>query len=356
MSIETAITAFHCDGTPTSWHEFGQGHINTTLLVHTDTYHRYILQKINKYVFKEPEKVMENASAVTNFVRERSQDRHAALCYIPTHSGTYYFLDEEGEYWRMYEFVPGIGLEAPECDEDLYQCAKAFGKFQELLADFPSHTLHETIPMFHNTIDRYRQLKESIAADPVGRVATARRELDFLLEHEEIAGTLQRMLDDGKLPLRVTHNDTKFNNVLLDKDTHKCLCILDLDTVMPGLSLYDFGDAVRSSCATAAEDEPDLSKVSLDLHLFEVYTKGYLDAAPSLTHQEVDLLPTSVLVIALELASRFMKDYLDGDLYFKTKYPEHNLIRARNQLKLAADIEKKLPEMNQIVSAIRRKV
>ena len=353
MDIVSAAHAFCCEGKPVSCHEFGKGHINTTVMVHTDKENSYVLQKINNYVFKEPEKVMANASAVTNYVRQRSKEPYAALHYIPTHDGSYFHKDEHGEYWRMYEFVPGVGLEAPDCDEDLYQSAQAFGKFQELLSDFPIDSLYETIPNFHNTIDRYRLLRESVARDRVGRVASVQKELDFLFAREEQVSVLQKMLDNGELPLRVTHNDTKFNNVLLDENTHKCLCVIDLDTVMPGLSLYDFGDAIRSGASHGGENETDPSKISLDLHLFEVYTKGYLDAAKSLTPREIDMLPVSALVMATELATRFLKDYLDGDLYFKIDHPEHNLIRARSQICLAADMEKKLSEMNRIVTELR---
>lgn len=353
MNIENVIRAFRCNGNPTSWHEFGRGHINTTMMIHTDAGNAYVLQKINKYVFKEPEKVMANAGAVTEYVRARSQEPYAALHYICTEDGAYYHLDEEGEYWRMYEFVPGVGLEAPECDDDLYECALAFGKFQELLSDFPIEKLHETIPNFHNTVDRFRQLKESVAADRAGRVASVQKELAFLFAREAQVSVLQNMLDAGELPVRVTHNDTKFNNVLLDAETHKCLCVIDLDTVMPGSSLFDFGDAIRSGASHGGENETDRGKIWLDLHLFAVYTRGYLDAAKSLTPREVDMLPLSAFVMTVELASRFLKDYLDGDLYFKIDHPEHNLIRAKSQIALAADMEQKLPEMQRIVAELR---
>ena len=354
MNIENVIRAFQCNGNPVSWHEFGRGHINTTMMIHTDAGNAYVMQKINKYVFKEPEKVMANAGAVTDYVRARSQEPYAALHYICTDSGAYYHLDEDGEYWRMYEFVPGVGLEAPECDEDLYESALAFGRFQELLSDFPIEKLYETIPNFHNTVDRFRQLKESVAADRAGRVASVQKELEFLFAREAQVSVLQNMLDAGELPVRVTHNDTKFNNVLLDAETHKCLCVIDLDTVMPGSSLFDFGDAIRSGASHGGENETDAGKIWLDLHLFEVYTRGYLDAAKSLTSREVDMLPLSAFVMTVELASRFLKDYLDGDLYFKIDHPEHNLIRTQSQIALAADMEQKLPEMNRIVSELRR--
>ena len=356
MQIEKIACSFRIDGTPVDCHEFGSGHINSTYKVVTDAGNEYVLQRINKYVFKDPVRLMENAGAVTDFLRSRVEDPRMALHFIPTHEDKFYFMDEDEEYWRMYDFIGGFCLDAPESEEDFYQSAIAFGRFQHMLTDFPAHTLFETIPEFHNTIDRYRQLRESINADACGRLAGVQADVDFMLEREELACTLQRLRESGELPLRVTHNDTKLNNVLLDKDTRKSLCVLDLDTVMPGLSLYDFGDSIRFGAATAAEDEKDLSKMELDLHLFEVYTRGFLEAATSLTDREVELLPLGAFVITLELATRFMKDYLDGDKYFKTAYPEHNLVRARTQMKLAADMQAKLDDMNRIVAEVAAKV
>ena len=355
MQIDKIASAFRIDGTPVRWNEFGNGHINRTVKVYTDTGREYVLQRINKYVFRNPVQLMINAKAVTDFIRQRVSDPRMALHFMRTHDGLAYHQDEEGEYWRMCDFIGGFSLDAPESEEDFYQSALAFGRFQRMLADFPAHTLYETVPNFHNTPDRYLQLKESIRQDLCGRVEGAKAEIDFLLERERQAGTLQRMLDRGELPLRVTHNDTKLNNVLLDKEERKALCVLDLDTVMPGLSLYDFGDSIRFGAATAAEDEKDLSKMSLDLHLFEVYTKGYLEAA-DLTETEIEMLPMGAYVITLELATRFLKDYLDGDLYFKTAYPGHNLVRARAQIKLAADMQMKLTEMNRIVAEVADQV
>ena len=356
MQLEKIALSFQIDGQPISCKEFGSGHINYTVKVLTDTGCEYVLQRINKYVFKDPIKLMINASAVTNFLRDRVEDPRMALHFIATHDGHFYFRDDQDEFWRMYDFIGGFCLDAPESEEDFYQSALAFGRFQHMLSDFPSHTLYETIPEFHNTIDRYRQFKESVALDSCGRLASVQADVDFLLEREELGCTLQRMRESGELPLRVTHNDTKLNNVLLDKNTRTSLCVLDLDTVMPGLSLYDFGDSIRFGAATAAEDEADLSKMNLDLHLFEVYTKGFLEAATSLTQKEVEMLPMGAFVITLELATRFMKDYLDGDLYFKTAYPEHNLIRARAQMKLAADMQAKMDDMNRIVAAVAAQV
>ena len=356
MHIERAAYAFRLNGQPISCLCFGHGHINHTLKITTDTGSEYILQKINKYVFKDPVKVMANASAVTNHIRQKIDDQRLSLHFIPTLDGKYYHRDPDGEFWRMYDFAEGFCLDAPESEEDFYQSALAFGRFQQLLSDFPADTLYETIPNFHNTVDRFRQLKESIASDNVGRVASAQPEIRFALEQEPTGGILQNMLDEGELPLRVTHNDTKLNNVLLDRETRKGLCVLDLDTVMPGLSVHDFGDSIRFGAATAAEDEPDTFKMKLDLHLFEVYTRGFLEAAPSLTAKEIDMLSLGALTMTLEVGIRFLKDYLDGDLYFKTAYDNHNLIRARTQLALVADMKAKWTEMEAIVKKVAKEV
>lgn len=355
MIMKDTLAAFSLNAEKATWLEFGSGRINNTYMVTVEDDKTYVLQKINKYVFKEPEKVMANISAVTNYLHANATGSCTTLRFLTTKEGLYYHIDKDGEYWRLYEYVPGIGKNAPETDDDLYQSALAFGWFQNQLASFPAETLYETIPNFHNTIDRYVQLKKTIAADPVGRVASAKAEIDFVLAREEAGGTIQRMLDAGELPLRVTHNDTKLNNVLLDEETHKGVCVLDLDTVMPGSSLYDFGDSIRFGAPTAGEDEVDPAKVGVDLHLFEVYTKGYLEAVPSLTEKEIDMLPMGAFIMTLELVVRFLKDYLDGDLYFRVTHPEHNLVRARNQLALAHDMEKKLPEMQRIVEKLRRK-
>lgn len=356
MPIAKAAHAFCMEGNPVSCRPIGNGHINSTLKVETDTGAEYVLQKINRYVFKDPVSLMRNAGSITDYIRQRVDDPRLALHFITTHDGQFYHQDEDGEFWRMYDFVGGFSLDAPECEDDFYQSALAFGRFQQLLSDYPAETLAETIPEFHNTVDRYRQFKEAVQADPIGRLAGVREDVEFLLAREERGTQLQRMREAGELPLRVTHNDTKLNNVLLDKKTRKSLCVLDLDTVMPGLSAHDFGDSIRFGAATAAEDEPDLSKVEMDLHLFEVYTRGFLETAVSLTDKEVEVLPLGAYVMTLEVATRFLKDYLEGDLYFKVAYPEHNLIRARTQMKLVADMEKKMDEMERIVAEVAAQI
>ena len=344
------IGHFLTDGACLNCREFGSGHINSTYQVKTDHGKVYILQCINRYVFTDPKAVMENVSAVTEYLRGRVSDPSETLHFVPADTGTYYFVDETGEFWRCYEFADGICLEAPETDRDFYESAIAFGRFQEMLRDFPADTLHETIPLFHNTINRYRLFKESLARNAAGRADKVKAEIDFIMAREDEAGTICRLLESGELPLRVTHNDTKLNNVLLDQKTRKAMCVLDLDTVMPGSSLYDYGDSIRFGAATAAEDEPDTAKMGINLDLFRVYTAGYLAACRSLTEKETALLPLGAKIITLELAVRFLTDYLDGDRYFKTAYPEHNLVRTRAQLKLVADMEAHWDEMQKIVA------
>ena len=354
--MENAVFAFEISGTPVTCQEYGNGHINRTLKIDTDTGAAYILQRINKYVFKDPVKLMENITAVTGFLAEKSDRPHATLHFVKTKQGTYCHEDENGEFWRLYEFVPGFGLDAPESDADFYESALAFGRFQNMLSEFPAHTLHETIPEFHNTIDRFRQLKESIRADVMGRAKDVQQEIAYALSLEDRGSILQKMRESGDLPLRVTHNDTKLNNVLLDANTRKSLCVIDLDTVMPGLSVHDFGDSIRFGAATAQETERDVSKMTLDLHLFEVYTRGFLEAAPSLTDLEVKMLPLGALTMTMEVGIRFLKDYLDGDIYFKIHFPDHNLVRCRTQLKLASDMLAKWDDMNRIVAEVAAQV
>ena len=351
--MEKAAYLFCTDSAPLTCEFFGHGHINSTFLLTTQSGKQYILQRVNHYVFKNPLQVVANAQAVTSFIQEKG---HLALSYIPATDGTFCARDAEGNYWRMYEFVEGFCLDAPESAEDFYQSALAFGKFQDLLSDFPAQTLAETIPDFHNTPARYRQLKQAIADNKAGRLSQVEKEVDFYLALEEKASQLQQMLERGELPLRVTHNDTKFNNVLLSNDSHKPLCVLDLDTVMPGLSLYDFGDAIRSGAHTGREDEQDLSNVRLRLDLYEMYVKGYLEAAPSLTDREVSCMTLGAFTMTLECGSRFLTDYLNGDLYFRTAYPEHNLVRCRTHIALVQQILDNWGKMDAIVAAIATQV
>lgn len=347
--MQQAIHHFQIMSQPVFCKTFGHGNINYTFQITTDNGKHYILQRINTHVFKQPVKLMENVIAVTKHIRSKVSDSRQVLNFVPALDGKYYYCDERRRYWRCYEFVDGFCLEGPETNADFYESAVAFGRFQDQLSDFPAGTLHDTIPNFHNTPDRYRLLHIAMDEDACDRLQFVQKEIDFIMEREQEAATIQRLLESGELPLRVTHNDTKLNNVLLDIKTRKALCVLDLDTVMPGSSLFDFGDSIRFGAATAPEDVQELSRMTLDLNLFEVYTRGYLDGCHSLTNREVELLPLGAKIITLELAVRFLTDYLESDHYFKTQYPDHNLVRARAQLKLVEDMESKWYQMQKII-------
>ena len=353
MDIQKAAYAFNMEGRPVSCAPFGNGHINQTYMITTSTGRSYVLQHINKNVFKDPVGLMENADGVTAFIRAQGGN---ALHFLKCEDGTACHRDAKDEYWRAYEYVGGLCLEAAECADDFYQSGLAFGQFQRQLLAYPAETLHETIPNFHNTPDRFRQLKEAIAENRSGRLESCREEIDFYLTHEALGSRLAAMLQAGQLPLRVTHNDTKLNNVLLDPHTHRPLCVLDLDTVMPGLSAYDFGDSIRFGAATAAEDEKDASKMKLDLELFEAFTRGFLEGVPNLTETEKQVLPLGAFTMTLECGSRFLADYLNGDTYFRTHYPEHNLVRTRTQIAMCADMLKKWEDMEKIVSRVAKEM
>ena len=351
--LASILANYDLSGKIVSCEEYGHGHINKTYLVTNDTGHRYILQYMNASVFKNIDALMSNIEAVTSHLLKQTNNPRRVLHLVKTIRGESYLRHSDGTFWRVFRFVENsICLQAPESTEDFYQSAVAFGRFQQLLKDFPAHTLHETIPNFHNTADRYRIFKETLAADPQGRAGEVQQEIDFILAREADAHTLVDLLAAGKLPLRVTHNDTKLNNVMLDASTRKALCVIDLDTVMPGSSLYDFGDAIRFGAATAAEDEKDLSKVEMRLDMFEAFAKGYLAACPDLTEEERKQMPMGAKLMTLECGVRFLTDYLDGDNYFATSYEGQNLDRCRTQLKLVADMESKWAQMQAIVDTL----
>ena len=348
--MENAIFHFPLAGAPVSCEKYGFGHINRTFLVVTDQGKRYILQGINGNVFSDVRGMMENIAAVTRFVGEQVKDPRGTLHIVPAEDGDIMYTDEKGQSWRVYDFVEdSICLQAAETREDFFQSAVAFGRFQDMLTRFPAHTLHETIPNIHNTPERYKTFRRVLAADVCGRAAAVRDEIEFALSREQTGGELQRMRDRGELPLRVTHNDTKLNNVMLDAKTRKALCVIDLDTVMPGLAAYDFGDSIRFGAATAAEDEKDLDKMSMDLELYRTFARGFIRSCPSLTEKERETLPLGAKTMTLECGLRFLTDYLDGDHYFAIHRPEHNLDRARTQFKLVRDMEEKWEEMCRII-------
>lgn len=305
---------------------------------------------------KKPIELMENIMSVTEYLKkiivqsEGDPDRET-LNVIISKSGEPYFVDEMGEYWRAYKYIDGAtSYDQVESMEDFYESALAFGNFQRLLADYPAETLHETIVGFHDTRARFEAFMKAVQEDVCGRVASVQKEIDFVLSREEIVDVFGDMVKRGELPLRVTHNDTKLNNIMIDDETHKGICVIDLDTVMPGLAMNDFGDSIRFGASTAAEDETDLNKVWCDMELFEVYTKGFVEGCGGkLTEKEIEMLPMGAKVMTFECGMRFLTDYLQGDIYFKVHKEHHNLDRCRTQFKLVADMEDKWDIMHSIV-------
>ena len=362
--VDETIENLAFEGTFISKKPFGNGHINDTFKlffdVGEDEPKPYILQRINDDIFESPAELMENINGVTSYLRAKiienggDPDRET-LNVIPTKDGKLYYTDCNGVFWRAYQFVEGATCyESVEKPEHFYQSAVAFGHFQKLLSDYPAQTLHETIPDFHHTKKRFEAFVKAVEEDVCGRAKDVQEDIDFIMAREADASVLVDMLERGELPLRVTHNDTKLNNVMIDDETGKGLCVIDLDTVMPGLAIHDFGDSIRFGASTATEDEPDLSKVSIDLELFDIYTKGFIEAsAGSLTPTEIDMIPMGAKVITLEQAIRFLMDHIQGDTYYKIHRENHNLDRARTQIKLVADMEAKWDQMKDIVNKYR---
>lgn len=351
-TIETnVVPQFPLRGRTVLLEQYGSGHINDTYRIVTDRGVQYILQRVNRYVFPDVEGLMANIAAVTAFLGARVGDPREAMSLVRTHAGRAYYEDVEGGCWRVYDFVENsVCLQKIEKPADFYECGLAFGRFQGMMADFPAATLVETIPNFHNTPDRFEKFRRAVSADAKGRAACVAEEIDFALSLESEAGRLHALRRSGELPTRVTHNDTKINNILMDRYSGKALCVIDLDTVMPGLAAYDFGDSIRFGAASAAEDEEDLSRMRLNLDLFETYTRGYLKACDSLTRLELETLPLGAFTMTLECGVRFLTDYLEGDYYFKIHRPDHNLLRCRTQFTLAADIRRQMPKLGRIVS------
>jgi Ser/Thr protein kinase RdoA (MazF antagonist) len=336
---------------------YGSGHINDTYCVvfqQAGTPVRYILQRINHGIFKNPVALMENIQRVTSHLAAKAGGQPEAtrrvLTLVAARDGRAWLVDADGNHWRAYLFIEKARTyDAVESVEQAFKAARAFGQFQAQLADLPAPRLHDTIPDFHHTPKRFAALEQAIGADVAGRAALAGREIQFALAHKAITGVLL----DARLPERVTHNDTKFNNVMLDDATGEGICVIDLDTVMPGLALYDFGDMVRTTTSPAKEDERDLSKVVMQFPMFEALIRGYLPAAGGfLTPAEKKLLPFSGKLITFEIGIRFLTDYLAGDTYFKVHRDGHNLDRCRTQFKLVESIEQQEPEMNKLIGAI----
>ncbi len=335
---------------------YGNGHINDTYSVGKAG---GILQRINTTVFPNPDELMENIENVTAFLRKKIEaeggnpDRET-LSILKTIDGKSYYKYDDEHVFRMYRFVEDtVTIEESNKPEVLYEAGAGFGRFQRMLKDYPADTLYEIIPNFHNTPKRIEALKKAIAEDKAGRVCKAQKEIAFALEQEKWADAVVKALEDGTVPLRVTHNDTKINNILFDKHTGKAVCVIDLDTVMPGSALYDFGDALRVVGSTAAEDETDLAMVWFNEKAFVAFARGYLsEMKSSLTDKEIELLPLSVKLITYECGTRFLTDYLNGDTYFKIHREHHNLERARNQYKLVEDIIRKESVLEEIIKNI----
>ena len=361
MKTEEQIVSekFEIEGEFVSATPYGSGHINDTKLVITNDgkmEHKYILQRVNTNIFKNPVGLMNNFSSVTGYLADMikangGDPERETLNVINSKDGKHHVIDEDGGFWRMLVFVSdSISYDKVEKPEQFYDSAVAFGNFQYMLRDYPADTLVETIPNFHNTPDRLRQFREALERDVCGRAASVKDEIDFVLSRTEFANTLEEAHKAGKLPLKVTHNDTKLNNILFDKESGEALCIVDLDTIMPGYSVNDFGDSIRFGATTALEDEKDLSKVNFDISLYELYVKGFIEGTRGgLTECEMELLPIGAIMMTFECGTRFLTDYLSGDTYFRVHREGHNLDRARNQFKLVSDMEKRLPEMREIV-------
>lgn len=357
--IREAIDLLAFEGEPVSWERYGSGHINDTFRLicrDQDQERLYIIQRINHEIFTDPVSLMNNIAGVTSFLRDKitaqgGDPYRETLNIVKARDGKNYAQDRDGNYWRGYLFISGATcFDKVRNPEDFYQSGKAFGHFQRQLSEYPAEELTETIVDFHNTPVRLETFKRAVEEDIMGRAHLVQEEIKFVMDRAEEAGAAMKMLNEGKLPLRVTHNDTKLNNIMIDDATGEALCIIDLDTIMPGLSIFDFGDSIRFGANTADEDEPDVSKVSLSLPLYEIYTKGFLEGCQgSLTKEERDMLPMGAKLMTFECGMRFLTDYLQGDTYFRISRENHNLDRTRTQFGLVADMEKKWDEMAEIV-------
>ncbi len=350
INIKEILKQFNIDASADT---YGDGHINETYRLKDLP---YLLQKINVDVFKKPEEVMENIENVTEHLRKKivaagGDPERETLTVIKTADGKNCYKVDEKHVYRVYKFIAGaMSYNKVTEPKQFYDAARAFGKFQNMLADFPAEKLHETIVNFHNTPQRVNQLLDAIKNDAAGRAESVKAEIDFALQRAGEMDAVLKAMDEGLVPLRVTHNDTKLNNVMFDTKTGEPICVVDLDTVMPGSMLFDYGDALRFGASTADEDEKDLSKVWFDLELFKQFSMGYIEEMKEvITPTELELMPFSAKLITYEQGIRFLTDYLNGDVYYKLHYPEQNLDRARTQLKLVADMESKMDEMKQII-------
>ena len=362
--IEGIASQFAIDGKFLRGEEVLSGHINSTYIASFEKENgrveRYIVQCINDHVFKEPLAVMRNVELVTRHIntkvmRAKCDQGGQTLNLYPARDGRFYIPGEGESLWRCYNFIEGCKTyDIVENTRQAYQAARAFGSFQDLVSDISVDEIKETIPNFHHTAKRFNRLMEVVKQDSCERLENVKQEVDFIRERKGCVSKLIDLQQAGEIPERVTHNDTKINNVMMDVETDEAVCVIDLDTVMPGLSLYDFGDLVRTAVSPAAEDEKDLQKVQVRMPIFEALAKGYMEACSCLCEAEIENLVFSGKLISLEVAIRFLTDYLEGDIYFKTNHKSHNLERARTQLKLVEQIEAHEPEMEQIVNNLTK--
>lgn len=362
--IESISHEFAIEGDFLEGHEINSGHINSTYIASykcaSGKMKKYILQRINENVFKDPLAVMHNVEHVTRHInwkvlRVKRNLGGQTLNLYPSRGGKFYTKGEGGGIWRCYNFIEGgHTYDTVKNTRQAYQAARAFGSFQDLVSDLPVEELLETIPDFHNTPQRFESLMGVIAADPKERLASVAKEVEFVKQREALCSSLVAQLESGELPTRITHNDTKLNNVIMDSETDRAICVIDLDTVMPGLSLYDFGDLVRTVASLAVEDEKDLSKVEICMPMFEALVEGYLDGCDCLTEKEIENFVIGGKVITFEAGIRFLTDYLEGDVYFKTEYDSHNLDRCRTQLRLVECIEDQEEEMLDFVKKVAK--
>ena len=353
--LSAVCTGFPDAGKFVSGIPYGTGHINDTYKVETDK-HTLIVQRVNTSIFRQPEELMDNFVRVTSHIARKLKGGNSAdktLSPLFNAQGKPWFRDAEGNFWRSYIYVDKARTyDIIENDTQAFEAAAAFGRFQNYLADMPGR-LFETIPNFHHTVSRLNDLKAAVAADKVGRLKEVGREVDFVMAREKDCGLLLDLQAKGEIVERTTHNDTKLNNVLISEETGKGICVIDLDTVMPGLPHYDFGDMVRTGTSPAAEDEKDLTKVRMRFEMFEALLRGYLSAAGQfLNPLEKSLLPFSGKLITLEIGIRFLTDYLSGDVYFKVKRPGHNLDRCRTQFKLVSSIEEQFDAMRKLTDSL----
>lgn len=358
--LAEVLEAFGWGETVTYCERYGSGHINDTFLVivkEGDAEKKYILQRMNHEIFKDVDGLMNNVSGVTAYLRdiiikEGGDPERETLNLVPDVNGNLHHIDSIGSHWRVYLFISdATTYNQVEKIEDFYQSAKAFGHFQNLLAGYPVEKLVETIPAFHDTPKRFETFLQAVEEDVCGRAASVQEEIAFVMDRKDELGAVMDLQRAGKMPYRVTHNDTKLNNIMIDDNTGEAVCVIDLDTIMPGASVFDYGDSIRFGANTAAEDETDLSKVTISLELFEAYTKGFLEGcAGKLTDVEVKMLPMGAKLMTFECGMRFLTDYLQGDTYFKIHREGHNLDRCRCQFALVKDMEAKWDEMAKIVS------